>query len=42
MRVIPGLDSASAGTVTINGKPFAQVYSAMREAVQASCSAAGG
>jgi ABC-2 type transport system ATP-binding protein len=30
MRVILGLDSASAGTVAINGKPFAQVYSAMR------------
>jgi ABC-2 type transport system ATP-binding protein len=31
MRLILGLDSPSAGSVTINGKPFAQVYSAMRE-----------
>jgi ABC-2 type transport system ATP-binding protein len=31
MRLILGLDSPSAGSVTINGKPFAQVYSAMRD-----------
>jgi ABC-2 type transport system ATP-binding protein len=31
MRLILGLDSPSAGSVLINGKPFAQVYSAMRE-----------
>jgi len=31
MRVMLGLDAPSAGSVTINGKPFAQVYSAMRE-----------
>jgi ABC-2 type transport system ATP-binding protein len=31
MRVILGLDSPSAGSVTVDGKPFAQVYSAMRE-----------
>jgi ABC-2 type transport system ATP-binding protein len=31
MRLILGLDSPSAGSVTIDGKPFAQVYSAMRE-----------
>ena len=31
MRLILGLDKPSAGSVTIDGKPFAQVYSAMRE-----------
>src|SRR5580658_5917324 len=31
MRLILGLDRPSAGSVTIDGKPFAQVYSAMRE-----------
>jgi ABC-2 type transport system ATP-binding protein len=31
MRLILGLDNSSAGSVTIDGKPFAQVYSAMRE-----------
>jgi len=31
MRLILGLDNPSAGSVTIDGKPFAQVYSAMRE-----------
>ena len=31
MRLILGLDSPSAGSVTIDGKPFAQAYSAMRE-----------
>jgi len=31
MRLILGLDSPSAGSVTIGGKPFSQVYSAMRE-----------
>jgi ABC-2 type transport system ATP-binding protein len=31
MRLILGLDSPSAGSVIIDGKPFAQVYSAMRE-----------
>jgi ABC-2 type transport system ATP-binding protein len=31
MRLILGLDSPSAGSVTVDGKPFAQVYSAMRE-----------
>jgi ABC-2 type transport system ATP-binding protein len=31
MRLILGLDSPSAGSVTVNGKPFAQQYSAMRE-----------
>jgi ABC-2 type transport system ATP-binding protein len=31
MRLILGLDSPSAGSVTIDGKPFAHVYSAMRE-----------
>ena len=31
MRLILGLDSPSAGSVTIDGKPVAQVYSAMRE-----------
>jgi ABC-2 type transport system ATP-binding protein len=31
MRMILGLDSPSAGSVTVNGKPFAQGYSAMRE-----------
>jgi ABC-2 type transport system ATP-binding protein len=31
MRVILGLDSPSAGSVAIHGRPFAQVRSAMRE-----------
>ena len=31
MRLMLGLDNPSAGSVTVNGKPFAQVYSAMRE-----------
>jgi ABC-2 type transport system ATP-binding protein len=31
MRLILGLDSPSAGSVVIDGKPFTQVYSAMRE-----------
>ncbi|HEX6527467.1 MAG TPA: ABC transporter ATP-binding protein [Streptosporangiaceae bacterium] len=31
MRLMLGLDAPSAGSVTVNGKPFAQVYSAMRE-----------
>jgi ABC-2 type transport system ATP-binding protein len=31
MRLILGLDNPSAGSVTIDGKPFGQVYSAMRE-----------
>ena len=31
MRVILGLDSPSAGSVSFDGKPFAQVYSAMRK-----------
>ena len=32
MRMILGLDRPTAGSVTVNGKPFAQLYSAMREA----------
>ena len=31
MRLMLGLDNPSAGSVTIDGKPFAQLYSAMRE-----------
>jgi ABC-2 type transport system ATP-binding protein len=31
MRLILGLDRPSAGSVTIDGQPFAQLYSAMRE-----------
>src|ERR1700728_2673125 len=31
MRMILGLDRPSAGTVTVNGKPFAGLYSPMRE-----------
>jgi ABC-2 type transport system ATP-binding protein len=31
MRMILGLDRPSAGSVTVNGKPFAELYSAMRE-----------
>ncbi|MGH3200869.1 MAG: ABC transporter ATP-binding protein [Streptosporangiaceae bacterium] len=31
MRMILGLDRPTAGSVTVNGKPFAAVYSAMRE-----------
>src|SRR5580693_4412229 len=31
MRMILGLDRPSAGSVTVNGKPFAAAYSAMRE-----------
>ena len=31
MRMILGLDHPSAGTVTVNGKPFAGLYSPMRE-----------
>ena len=31
MRLLLGLDRPTAGSVTIDGKPFAQVYSAMRE-----------
>ena len=31
MRMILGLDRPTAGSVTVNGKPFAQSYSAMRE-----------
>ena len=31
MRMILGLDRPTAGSVTVNGKPFAEVYSAMRE-----------
>ena len=32
MRMILGLDRPTAGSVTVNGKPFAELYSAMREA----------
>jgi ABC-2 type transport system ATP-binding protein len=32
MRLILGLDNPSAGSVTIDGKPFGQLHSAMREA----------
>ena len=31
MRMILGLDRPTAGSVTVNGKPFAQLFSAMRE-----------
>ena len=31
MRLILGLDRATGGSVTVNGKPFPQVHSAMRE-----------
>jgi ABC-2 type transport system ATP-binding protein len=31
MRMILGLDRPTGGSVTVSGKPFAQVYSAMRE-----------
>jgi len=31
MRLILGLDAPSQGSVTVDGKPFAQLYSAMRE-----------
>jgi ABC-2 type transport system ATP-binding protein len=31
MRMILGLDRPAAGSVTVNGKPFAQLYSPMRE-----------
>ena len=31
MRMILGLDRPSAGAVTVNGKPFAGLYSPMRE-----------
>jgi ABC-2 type transport system ATP-binding protein len=31
MRMILGLDRPTAGSVTVNGKPFAQLYSPMRE-----------
>src|ERR1700751_1557427 len=31
MRLILGLDHPSAGTVTINGRPYAQLASPMRE-----------
>ncbi len=31
MRMILGLDRPTAGSVSVNGKPFAQLYSAMRE-----------
>jgi ABC-2 type transport system ATP-binding protein len=31
MRMILGLDRPAAGSVTVNGKPFAELYSAMRE-----------
>jgi ABC-type cobalamin/Fe3+-siderophores transport system ATPase subunit len=31
MRMILGLDRPTAGSVTANGKPFAELYSAMRE-----------
>ena len=31
MRMILGLDRPTAGSVTVNGKPFAESYSAMRE-----------
>jgi len=31
MRMILGLDRPTAGSVTVNGKPFAELYSAMRE-----------
>ena len=31
MRMILGIDRPTAGSVTVNGKPFAKLYSAMRE-----------
>jgi hypothetical protein len=31
MRMILGLDRPTAGSVTVNGKPFAELYSVMRE-----------
>jgi len=31
MRMILGLDRPTAGSVTVNGKPYAELYSAMRE-----------
>jgi len=31
MRLILGLDRPTAGSVTVNGRPFAELYSAMRE-----------
>jgi ABC-type multidrug transport system ATPase subunit len=31
MRMILGLDRPTAGSVTVNGKPFDELYSAMRE-----------
>jgi hypothetical protein len=31
MRMILGLDRPTAGSVTVNGQPFAGLYSAMRE-----------
>src|ERR1700731_463149 len=31
MRMILGIDRPPAGSVTVNGKPFAELYSAMRE-----------
>jgi energy-coupling factor transporter ATP-binding protein EcfA2 len=31
MRMILGLDRPAAGSVTVNGKPYAELYSAMRE-----------
>jgi ABC-2 type transport system ATP-binding protein len=31
MRMILGLDRPTAGSVTVNGKPYARLYSAMRE-----------
>jgi len=31
MRMILGLDRPTAGSVTVNGEPFAELYSAMRE-----------
>ncbi len=31
MRLILGLDRPTRGTVTVNGKPFAQLYSPVRE-----------
>ena len=30
MRMILGLDRPAAGSVTVNGKPYAELYSAMR------------
>ena len=31
MRMILGLDRPTAGSVTVDGKPFAELFSAMRE-----------